>query len=218
VRKAVYGHEHWHATPGTDDDEVGDSASPEWFSIVGYRSSSRPERGRQVSFSPAFHPQLAGYLFARRGLVVDPDETSPSHPSSSTSAAPPKKKSRVPWWIRHRRRRCPARHHAAAARPNVEAARPTGAILIPKLDVDKGALAAGEPGLISSGRSVTSGSDDGTCGPEQRNAVNIGVVDFEPIDKKKPKTLAYTTTESHPTPKTTSSRCTPPTATSRRSR
>jgi hypothetical protein len=189
----------------------GDSASPEWFSIVGEPVREvAPNEDEQVLVQLSVPPTApAGAYSFRLDAVsaVDPDEDFTEGPSVEFDVEgqpPPKKKFPwVPWWIlaivggvvllviiavivfllvRNGSRTVSS--GTGAIPPNQT------------FDIDKGKVpAAGEPGADLVWQ--IGGPAGATMAPAaQSNAtlVNIGMVDFEPIDKKKLKTLAYTTT------------------------
>ena len=185
----------------------GDSASPDWFSIVGESVREvAPNEDEQVLVQLSVPPTApAGAYSFRLDAVsaVDPDEDFTEGPSVEfdVEGQPPPKKGFpwVPWWIlaivggvvlliiiavivfllvRNGSR-------------NVS----SGARSIPaqqRFDVDTGKVpAAGE-----AGGDLLWQVGFGALMSPQSNAtlVNIGVVDFDTIDKKKLKTLAYATT------------------------
>jgi hypothetical protein len=185
-----------------------DSASPEWFSVVGESVRDfAPDAAEQVVVQLSV-PQTAPpgtYAFRLDAVsAVDPDEDYTEGPSVAfeveAQPQPKKKFPWVPWWI------------LAVAGGVVlliiiavvvfllvrnSRAVSSGTAAIPAnktFDVEKGEVpAAGESGADLVWQ-VGLGAFMAPAAQSNATLVNIGVVDFDSIDKKKLKTLAYATT------------------------
>jgi len=184
-----------------------DSGSPEWFSVVGESVRDfAPNAAEQVVVQVNVPPTAPAGAYAFRldaVSAVDPDEDFTEGPSVEFDVEgqpPPKKKFPwVPWWILAIVGGVVLLIIIAVIVfllvRNGSRAVSSGTGAIPaqqRFDVDTGKVpAAGEAGA-----DLLWQVGFGAVMSPQNNAtlVNIGVVDFDSIDKKKLKTLAYATT------------------------
>lgn len=185
-----------------------DSASPEWFSVVGEMVRDfAPNAAERVVVQLQVPPTApAGSYSFRLDAVsaVDPDEDFTEGPTVAFDVEgqppPPKKFPWVPWWV-----------IAVAGGVLlliiiavvvfllVRNSRPvsSGTGAIPQnqtFDLEKGKVpAAGKPGADLLWQ-VGFGAAMAPAAQSNATLVNIGVVDFDSIDEKKLKTLAYAAT------------------------